>query len=414
MFSVLLLMSAPAVLVTLLYAGARVGVRRKPTANRKAIRAGLGVACLAFWAFDLFLCFSILQGNWVAPAFLITHGPIVWFGGLAVGWSGATAVYTARARREGALEVGARIRAAIAVAIMVLAFGYAGVRGYSRVLEHRATSAQTAEELNALYNRFGVRHDGAVLEAIAENRSSSSELLRKLSTDEHWRVRSVVARRRHTQPEALRQMYENDSSLPSLAMNPNTPVDVLERLLGDSTPGVQHNLAGNRSATDSMLAVLAENPDKFVHERARNQQRSRASRKRRGCLEGDKPTPVRHEGSLPTLDEIVEAHKQQTGLDYAVCPDGYDYRIDNVWVVQEHRACIEEARKTCKPTEYRGFNTAQDPGFLSFATFIEPREDGRCGTVVILDAREDPSTTGCRIVKTTDCHVVEEWGCPRR
>jgi hypothetical protein len=62
------------------------------------------------------------------------------------------------------------------------------------------------------------------------------------------------------------------------------------------------------------------------------------------------------------------------------------------------------------------FGTPNDPGFITFATFIEPRDDGRCGTVVITDAREAPSVTrnGCRIMKETDCQLVDVWGCPSR
>ncbi|MBT8467622.1 MAG: hypothetical protein KJN97_02635, partial [Deltaproteobacteria bacterium] len=346
---------------------------------------------------------------------------IVWLAALAVGWSGAFLFYSARARREAGVKwapnISARIRTAVAVTIVVLAIAYAGQRTYTRILWRRATSAQTAEELDVLYNRFGVRYDPAVLIAIADNRSSSMELLQKLSTNEHWLVRTVVARNPKTEPEVLRRMYEDHSARTSLAANPNTPLDVLERLLHDSDPMVQNNLAYNGSVTDAMLVVLAKNSSKYVSRQARTQQTSRAFRKRRGCLDRPKPIPVvRHEGPLPTLDEVVEAHRRQTGLDYQVCPDGYDYRLDNAEVRAEHRACIAEARKACTPTEYRMFGTPNDPGFITFATFIEPRDDGRCGTVVITDAREAPSVTrsGCRIMKETDCQVVDLWGCPSR
>jgi hypothetical protein len=352
---------------------------------------------------------------------LIIVGPIVWLAGLAVGWSGGFLIYSARARREDgarrAIDNGTLIRTAVAITIVVLAVAYTGKRAYSRVLWHRAASAQTAEELNLLYDRFWVPYDPAVLTAIADNQSSCMELLQKLNTNEHRVVRSVVARNPNTEPEVLRQMYEDNSARPSLAGNPNTPVDVLERLLHDSDFGVQNNLTYNRSVTDAMLSVLAKNSSKYVSRQARAQQGIRAYRKRRGCLDRPKPIPaVRHEGPLPTLDEVVEAHKRQTGLHYQVCPDGYDYRLDNAEVLPEHRACIEEARKPCTPTEYRVFGTPNDPGFFTFVTFIEPRADGRCGTVVILDAREGPSVTrsGCRITKESDCQMVERWGCPGR
>lgn len=414
-------MLAPALLVTLAYLIARVWVSRKPTIHRKAIRTGLGAACAGFCAYDLYLYFSNLDSDpWVLLE-LVMVGPIVWLSTLAVGWSGGVLIYSARARRDdGArwpLDTGARVRTAVAIAIIVLALAYTGKRAYSRVLLHRATSAQTADELNSLYHRFGVRRDPAVLIAIAGNRSSSVELLQKLSTNEHWVVRSVVARNPNTEPEVLRQMYEDDSARPSLAGNPNTPVDVLERLLHDSGFGVQNNLTHNRSVTDAMLSVLAKDSNESVSRQARAQQATRAFRKRRGCLDRPKPIPVvRHEGPAPTLDEVVGAHKRQTGLNYQVCPDGYDYRLDNADVIPAHRACIEEATKTCTPTEYRVFGTPNDPGFITFVTLIEPRADGRCGTVVILDAREAPSVTrsGCRITKEIDCQMVERWGCPDR
>lgn len=411
-------MLAPAVVVTLAYLGARVWASRKPTIDRKAIRTGLGAACAGFCAYDLYLYFSNPDSDpWVLLE-LIMVGPIVWLAGLAVGWSGGFLIYSARARREDgarwALGTGARIRTAVAIAIIMLAVAYTGKRAYSRVLWHRATSAQTAEELDVLYHRLGVRYEPTVLIAIAKNRSSSMELLKKLSTNNHWQVRTVVARNPNTEPEVLRLMYEDHSARTSLAANPSTPADVLERLLHDSDPMVRYNLASNRSLTEAMLSVVAKDPDNEVGQRALTQQSTRAYRKRLGCLDGPMPIPVRHEGPLPTLDEVVEAHKRQTGLEYQVCPDGYDYRLDNREVLPEHRACIEEARKSCTPTEYRAFGTPNDPGFLTFVTFIEPRADGRCGTVAILDAREAPSVTrsGCRITKEIDCQMVERWGCP--
>jgi len=414
-------MLAPALLVTLAYLSARVWVSRKPTIHRKAIRTGSGAACAGFCAYDLYLYFSNLDSDPRVLLELIMVGPIVWLSTLAVGWSGGFLFYSARARREEgtgwAIDTGARVGTAVAIAIIVLAVAYTGTRAYSRVLLHRATSAQTAEELDVLYDRFGVRRDPAVLTAIAGNRSSSVDLLQKLSSNEHWVVRSVVARNPNTEPEVLRQMYKYDSARPSLAGNPNTPMDVLERLLHDSGFGVQNNLTHNRSVTDAMLSVLAKDSNESVSRQARAQQATRAFRKRRGCLERPKPIPVvRHEGPAPTLDEVVGSHKRQTGLDYQVCPAGYDYRLDNAEVLPEHRACIEEARKTCTPTEYRVFGTPNDPRFITFVTLIEPRADGRCGTVVILDAREAPSVTrsGCRITKEIDCQMMERWGCPGR
>lgn len=164
------------------------------------------------------------------------------------------------------------MRTAVAIAIVVLVIGYAGGWNYSRVLQQRATSAQTAEELDALYDRFGVRYDRSVLVAIAKKRSSSMELLEKLSTNNRWQVRTVVARNPNTQPEVLRLMYEDHSARTSLAANPSTPVDVLERLLHDSNPMVRYNLAGNRSLNEAMLSVVAKDPDKEVGQRALTQQ----------------------------------------------------------------------------------------------------------------------------------------------
>ena len=420
------LMLAPALLITLAYLSARVWVSRKPTVDRKAIGTAFGAACAGFCAYDLYLYFAILASDrsMAVPGGLtelIMVGPIVWLAGLAVGWSGGFLFYSARARREDgagwAIDTGTLIRTAVAIAIIMLAVAYTGKRAYSRVLWHRATSAQTAEELDVLYHRLGVRYEPTVLIAIANNRSSSMELLKKLSTNDHWEVRSVVARNPNTEPEVLRQMYEDDSARTSLAANPSTPADVLERLLHDSDPMVRYNLTSNRSLTDAMLSVVAKDSSKEVSRQARAQQGIRAYRKRRGCLDRPEPIPVvRYEGPAPTLDEVLGSHKRQTGLNYQVCPDGYDYRLDNTEVIPEHRACIEKARKTCTPTEYRVFGTPNDPGFITFVTLIEPRADGRCGTVVILDAREAPSVTrsGCRITKEIDCQMVERWGCPGR
>jgi hypothetical protein len=418
-------MLAPALVVTLVYLGVRLWVSRKPTINRKAIATGFGAACAAFCAYDLYLYFrAIIVDSYLTGWELMELafvGPIVWLTALAVGWSGGVLIYSARARREEGVtwapSIASRMRTAAAIAIVVLVVGYAGARTYGRVLRQRATSAQTGEELDALYDRFGVRYDRAVLLAIAKNRSSSMELLEKLSTNNHWQVRTVVARNPNTEPEVLRLMYEDHSARTSLAANPSTPVDVLERLLHDSDRMVRRNLAGNRSLNEAMLSVVAKDPDKEVSRQARAQQDTRAHRKRLGCLDGPNPIPVRHEGPLPTLDQVVEAHKRQTGLDYQVCPDGYDYRIHNAEVRSKHRACIAEARKACTPTEFRQFDyNPKDRGFLAFANFIEPRDDGRCGTVMILDAREAPSATrsGCRIMKDTDCQVVDLWGCPGR
>ncbi len=371
----LLLMLAPALVVTLVYLGARLWVSRKQTINRKAIGTGFGAACAAFCAYDLYLYIAFLNSDrsMAMPgglAELVMVGPIVWLAALAVGWSGGFLFYSARARREDgarrAFGTGTRIGTAVAITIVVLAVAYAGKRTYSGVLWHRATSAQTAEELDVLYDRFGVRYDRAVLVAIADNRSSSMELLQKLSTNNHWQVRTVVARNPNTEPEVLRRMYEDHSARTSLAMNPNTPVDVLERLLHDSDRMVRYNLAGNRSVNKSMLSVLAKDSGKDVSRRALTQQVGRAYRKRRGCLDGPMPIPVRHEGPLPALDEVLEAHRRQTGLDYQVCPDGYDYRLDNAEVRPEHRACIAER---VRDRQHQAWNKAKRTGL----SFVGPR-----------------------------------------
>lgn len=86
-------MLAPALVVTLVYLGARLWASRKPTINRKAIATGFGTACAGFCAYDLYLYFAILDSDrsMAIPgglAELIMVGPIVWLASLAVGWSG--------------------------------------------------------------------------------------------------------------------------------------------------------------------------------------------------------------------------------------------------------------------------------------------------------------------------------------
>jgi len=151
-FQLLLLMLAPAMVVALLYLGARVRLLRRPTINRKAISAGLGVACVGFCAYDLYLYFAIVDSerSMAVPGGLMELmivGPVVWLAAFAVGWSAGILMYSVRARREEGPEwapgIGARIRTAVAIAIVVVSVGYAGARGYSRALWHRATSAQS-------------------------------------------------------------------------------------------------------------------------------------------------------------------------------------------------------------------------------------------------------------------------------
>lgn len=212
-------MLAPALVVTLVYLGVRLWVSRKPTINRKAIGTGFGTACAAFCAYDLYLNIRAIRVDshlsvWEVIE-LILVGPIVWLAALALGWSAGSLIYSARVRSEDGARwapgTGARIRAAVAIAILLLAVGYGGVWNYSRALQERATSAQSAEELDVLHGRFGVRYDRAVLVAIANNRSSSMELLQKLSTNKHWQVRTVVARNPKTEPEVLRRMIAESS-----------------------------------------------------------------------------------------------------------------------------------------------------------------------------------------------------------
>lgn len=116
--------------------------------------------------------------------------------------------------------------------------------------------------------RLAVDPRDQVREGVAANPSASSELLVEmaLAVQDLWNCSNALCSRPELSEAALRHLYatddpEGDSEpLSYLAMNPSTPVDILERLFED----VPVDLGGNPSTPPHLLAMLADHENKWT------------------------------------------------------------------------------------------------------------------------------------------------------
>ena len=95
------------------------------------------------------------------------------------------------------------------------------------------------------------------------NPSMSIESLVKFAENPHPGFRSAVANNRSTPPEVLSRLSEDGYGTikNSVALNPSTPPEVLAKLSNDENDTIRRNIAENPSTPPELLAKLADSDD---------------------------------------------------------------------------------------------------------------------------------------------------------
>lgn len=98
--------------------------------------------------------------------------------------------------------------------------------------------------------------------------NKSPEILTKLADDEDGGVRADVASNRHTPPEILAKLYDDNYDhryiRPNLANNPNTPSEILTKLADHEDPTTRGSVARNPNTTVETLVKLSNDAHKAV------------------------------------------------------------------------------------------------------------------------------------------------------
>jgi hypothetical protein len=118
------------------------------------------------------------------------------------------------------------------------------------IAEHPNTSVETLDELANRYLDIGSEPIGTRL---AYNKNTSSKTLNTLSRYGSWYVVGLVAVHQNTSPDTLSYIFEKADDIfviESLAVNPNTPADILEHIADD----------------DSLMPHFRESANKTLHD----------------------------------------------------------------------------------------------------------------------------------------------------
>ncbi|MGB5351924.1 MAG: hypothetical protein WBN10_20105 [Polyangiales bacterium] len=274
------LFGLPLLVLVACYRRARDWAGVASTNARRAIRTGLGTAGLTYAAYAAYQLRAIFRFRSTSETALVARlsdflliAPIIVLGSFAVAWSVATLVHTVRetasAESEAQPGLGARARAAMALGVVLsVMIGIALTAGYHEVLLNEANAAQAGEDLATLHARPWVRHDKAVLRAIAQNPNAPKILLDKLSTHEDVSVRMQVARNPQTRRGVLRRMHYTRELDSALALNLNTPPEILDDIARTGDDTARWNVASNPTTADDTLKSLLHDKQDQIRKHA--------------------------------------------------------------------------------------------------------------------------------------------------
>ena len=112
--------------------------------------------------------------------------------------------------------------------------------------------------------------DWCVRRNVAMNPNTPADVLTELAKDSHWAVRVSVACNPNTPADVLTKLTkDSDCDVRRYAAgNPNTPVDVLTELAKDSDWYVRLSAAGNPNTPADVLTELAKDSDCIVRRNA--------------------------------------------------------------------------------------------------------------------------------------------------
>ena len=103
--------------------------------------------------------------------------------------------------------------------------------------------------------------------ALLDNPKTNQEYLNILSTDNDFVIRQKVASHKNTSPETLKKMFKNESKgliVRKIAINPNTPVEILEELSNSLDNTIRKCVASNVSINEKIMNILVEDKELLV------------------------------------------------------------------------------------------------------------------------------------------------------
>jgi hypothetical protein len=173
------------------------------------------------------------------------------------------------------------------IAVVVLCiFGYfIGHKIYRNNILKRAEFSHSAE-VGAILNKAISTHDIEVLSKLAKNSNTPAiNLIRIFDTckksvrdysPREYIVFDSLALNPNTPQEVLVILAESRGVRDMVATNPNTPAEILRRLSKDSKDAVRYQVARNPNTPIEILETLSQDSDNLVREEAvRNYQRPR-------------------------------------------------------------------------------------------------------------------------------------------
>jgi hypothetical protein len=126
-----------------------------------------------------------------------------------------------------------------------------------QILERLAREPRTKSEI---LSRLSEDESGEVRAAVGENPSTPQDILRKLAKSTDVWVRKRAALNRNMPPDELLRLWGDgdEATFSSLASNPATPPDVLDALSGHSDWMIRRHVQFNRSTSlETLQRILA-------------------------------------------------------------------------------------------------------------------------------------------------------------
>lgn len=170
--------------------------------------------------------------------------------------------------------------------VVLCVFGYfIGYKIYRNNILKRAEFSQS-DEVGAILNKAISTHDIEVLSKLAKNSNTPAiNLIRIFDTCKNnvtdyspseYIVFDSLALNPNTPQEVLIILAESRGVRDMVAINPNTPVETLQRLSKDSEHAVRYQVARNPNTPIEILQALSQDSDNLVREEAvRNYQTPR-------------------------------------------------------------------------------------------------------------------------------------------
>jgi hypothetical protein len=259
---VILFAAVPLVVVGTIHALAFRALRGRKDLPSKAARWALIPSWLSLLGWTLYVLHAIAVSQQSTAVFGIiaipfVGGPLALFG-FAVAWAASVVALSLRMpNRHEPLNWWA---VTLACLILALAGACAAFSTYGTLLQRRAREERSADALRALRAHWWGRHDIDVVDAVARNPHTPSDVLTELASHPDDTIRSAVARNPSTPAATLKRLYAEPENRLSLSLNPGAPPALLRRLAHDRDHLVRRNLLFNAQVSLAILETLAHDP----------------------------------------------------------------------------------------------------------------------------------------------------------